>query len=657
MSVPGKYPETNIQKTVAEMTRLGKTNTPDSAGDYLLHVASRVGSKAAVQHLLNSGAKISCVNELGQNPLHLATKKEVVALLLEEAVKQNITNIHGQDLHTWTPLHYAVYLGYDDIVTLLIDSGAPLDEEDKVGRTPLHLACKKGKYNYVLLLLNKGAQIKKDVYGKSPLSELSLKEVTPESVDEDLNKTLLTQDLKKLINSREYSDITFLVGDERVYAHKNIISQRCPQLLEKNTDQVVISDIEKEVFLGILEYLYTGTIEFESGDMDLMFGLSLWSKAKEFGIHGLATYLESLLINNIDESTASTVLTYARTFNCFKAIYYSCYLIVKHFDSLPKEVQDSYSPQQIMEILNTLEIEPVDDQEDLIPKIPPKASSLVPERHKTHKKPHSPSIRPNKKTAPYAPVPIRDQAIPPPKHKPSKKTSKQSGVSTTRTVPYAMAGNAREECKKLLEELMAIPTASDFLYPVDPVALNLPDYKDIIKNPMDLSTVKKKLSGRKRNGYKKLEDFSADVRLIFQNAMLYNQVDSEIWRTAERLKQHFESRYDELKTKLGIDADNYDPPPPKDEKLYTYTPTIPAAPAPLIEPKKAPSKKSTKRKIDQISSPSHTKNNGTPVPPEPEPSILDSDALHKLSQQLNSLSHKQVADMVELVKLVPNAVS
>lgn len=32
-------------------------------------------------------------------------------------------------------------------------------------------------------------------------------------------------------------------------------------------------------------------------------------------------------------------------------------------------------------------------------------------------------------------------------------------------------------------------SAAPFLYPVDPVALNIPDYFDIIKVPMDLSTI------------------------------------------------------------------------------------------------------------------------------------------------------------------------
>jgi hypothetical protein len=37
--------------------------------------------------------------------------------------------------------------------------------------------------------------------------------------------------------------------------------------------------------------------------------------------------------------------------------------------------------------------------------------------------------------------------------------------------------------------LMSQPNANIFDKPVDPVALNIPDYPTIIKNPMDLGTI------------------------------------------------------------------------------------------------------------------------------------------------------------------------
>ena len=53
-----------------------------------------------------------------------------------------------------------------------------------------------------------------------------------------------------------------------------------------------------------------------------------------------------------------------------------------------------------------------------------------------------------------------------------------------------------------------------FYQPVDVKALNLHDYHDVIKKPMDLSTVQANLD---RDLYKTKEEFANDIRLIFEN--------------------------------------------------------------------------------------------------------------------------------------------
>ena len=53
------------------------------------------------------------------------------------------------------------------------------------------------------------------------------------------------------------------------------------------------------------------------------------------------------------------------------------------------------------------------------------------------------------------------------------------------------------QCTSLLKPLLKLDAASAFLVPVDPVSLNLPDYPKIVKEPMDLGTIQKKLEGGK----------------------------------------------------------------------------------------------------------------------------------------------------------------
>lgn len=52
----------------------------------------------------------------------------------------------------------------------------------------------------------------------------------------------------------------------------------------------------------------------------------------------------------------------------------------------------------------------------------------------------------------------------------------------------------------------------------------IPNYYKIIKKPMDLSTVKKKLQKKHSQHYQTPEDFVADVRLIFKNCERFNEV-------------------------------------------------------------------------------------------------------------------------------------
>ena len=59
-----------------------------------------------------------------------------------------------------------------------------------------------------------------------------------------------------------------------------------------------------------------------------------------------------------------------------------------------------------------------------------------------------------------------------------------------------------ELCEALLptlEKLIRLePESLPFRAPVDPIALGIPDYLDIIKKPMDLGTIEKKLRKGKR---------------------------------------------------------------------------------------------------------------------------------------------------------------
>ncbi|EOX98604.1 Global transcription factor group, putative isoform 4 [Theobroma cacao] len=104
-----------------------------------------------------------------------------------------------------------------------------------------------------------------------------------------------------------------------------------------------------------------------------------------------------------------------------------------------------------------------------------------------------------------------------------------------------------KNCSQILNKLMKQKYGYIFNSPVDVVGMGLHDYYDIIKNPMDLGTVKSRMA---KNFYGSPLDFAADVRLTFNNAMLYNPKGHEVYMLAEQLLARFEEFFRPLSLKL-----------------------------------------------------------------------------------------------------------
>jgi hypothetical protein len=79
--------------------------------------------------------------------------------------------------------------------------------------------------------------------------------------------------------------------------------------------------------------------------------------------------------------------------------------------------------------------------------------------------------------------------------------------------------------KKLLNNLWRANQSWIFHEPVDPVKLGILDYFEVIKHPMDFSTIKKKLNS---NFYGSTDEMLRDFELVFSNCKLYNPPESEV---------------------------------------------------------------------------------------------------------------------------------
>lgn len=90
-----------------------------------------------------------------------------------------------------------------------------------------------------------------------------------------------------------------------------------------------------------------------------------------------------------------------------------------------------------------------------------------------------------------------------------------------------------------------------FLLAVDPVAQNIPTYHKVIKNPMDVGTVRSKLN---QGQYENAKEFEADIRLIFQNCYKFNGTAHAVSQMAKQLEGIFDGQWKQKGTWIEAHA-------------------------------------------------------------------------------------------------------
>ncbi|KAL0819369.1 hypothetical protein ABMA28_007492 [Loxostege sticticalis] len=98
-----------------------------------------------------------------------------------------------------------------------------------------------------------------------------------------------------------------------------------------------------------------------------------------------------------------------------------------------------------------------------------------------------------------------------------------------------------EALEQLIKEVMKHKDVWPFYEPVS--TEEVPDYLDVIEQPMDFSTIKAKLEGGE---YSKDEELIADVALVFVNCYTYNQDTHPVAKAGARLEKYINKRCSEL---------------------------------------------------------------------------------------------------------------
>jgi ankyrin repeat protein len=187
------------------------TNVAYENGDTPLITAIKRGFVDIVKLLLNTNCNVNQSNKDKQTPLAIAAnfnKKEIVKLLIDKGAELNNVDENNND----TVLNWAVFLGYTDIVELLLNADANPDIPDKFGRTPLMYAVMKKQLHMVRLLVEAGCDIGcKDKKGGTAKSFSKTNEITQilEQAENNIfvfyNK--IERKIKKILKDSSYNSI------------------------------------------------------------------------------------------------------------------------------------------------------------------------------------------------------------------------------------------------------------------------------------------------------------------------------------------------------------------------------------------------------------------------------------------------------------------
>lgn len=112
-------------------------------------------------------------------------------------------------------------------------------------------------------------------------------------------------------------------------------------------------------------------------------------------------------------------------------------------------------------------------------------------------------------------------------------------------------------CGSILKSIKKHRDVGPFLMPVDPIALGVPDYFDVIKTPMDISTMSKKLE---KCEYQTPDEFIADFKQMIKNCFTYNAPETAVYKMGQAVEKQFESLCLKMPTELPslVDPADYE---------------------------------------------------------------------------------------------------
>lgn len=250
-----------------------------------------------------------------------------------------------------------------------------------------------------------------------------------------------------------------------------------------------------------------------------------------------------------------------------------------------------------------------------------------------------------------------------------------------REIPYAKPKRKEHQlelkfCEYVLKEIRSAKhyqVNHVFQAPVDPVALNIPHYHQVIKAPMDMGTMSDKL---KNGQYGTAVEFKKDFDLMIKNCLTFNPVGNPVRDLGISLQREFEAlwagknKWERLNQpasnrassasaddESGADEDDEDDEDPEDDKTATILALqkqladMQSSIAAMAGPKSGKSKKAKtgKSSTKRVDAPAKAKVSSKPASRPKKSKLVTYDEKQEISEAVGRMDEKQVARLTEII--------
>ena len=120
--------------------------------DFEMKSAAIEGNVTRIKELVALGVSVNFPDETGMSPFKYACGQGHINAVREMVP---VADVHNKDGY-WPPLHVALEKSQPQIVEILIQNNANVDDPDETGEAPLHIACRKNSLECVSTLIREG---------------------------------------------------------------------------------------------------------------------------------------------------------------------------------------------------------------------------------------------------------------------------------------------------------------------------------------------------------------------------------------------------------------------------------------------------------------------------------------------------------------------